>query len=318
MGWNGSGGASASVKNDGGRGATRPTGGRGRSPSAPNGTKHKAQGTKHGIIAGLLVVAVGVVVVMLAGRRDPTPPKEPVKEKPKAIAEAKPAIAPKAEPVPEKPKRLSKLGSPIPDGVQPDERGVLRYPGGVRWLDPKRKVEKIENRPRVAKLFKHPVERHIAGLLEIEPGKMVFGTMMYPKSLNQDFINSLTDKIEITDEDTPEDIELKKAVEATKKELAERIKQGEDLIDILKGTREELARLGAYRNDLKAEIDKVVRDENYTEQDVKDFETAANQMLAKEGLPPIKVPNMMIRQRLMAREREKREREAAKQMNSEK
>ena len=116
MGWNGSGGGSTPVK--------------------PKVTAKKPSPVR-GIIAGGLIIVLATVAyfAFFSGNEGNEKVPEKVEKKPTAIKEVTPAAAPtnKVEKVPEKPKRLSKLGSPIPDGVEADERGVLRYPGGARW-----------------------------------------------------------------------------------------------------------------------------------------------------------------------------------------
>ncbi len=199
----------------------------------------------------------------------------------------------------------------IPSNVTADARGILRYPNGLRWRDPRRKVSTIKVQSRLSKLFKHGCERQIAGLLEIEPGSSMIGTMTYSRNFKDDLLKSLEEPIIYDKDDTKEDRELKIAVEQTKRELKERMDAGEDPVKILKETREELQRLGEFREDLKNHVANFIKDENYTDEDVQDFTTAANKMLANEGLPPLKAPNMIVRQMIIKRAKEAAEKAAS-------
>ena len=204
-------------------------------------------------------------------------------------------------------KKIIKAEDYWKDKIYVDEKGVKRYPGGARWVDPNREVELVKHPiSRMGRLFKHHSERHIAGLLELEPGAAVFGTITYGKNLNDDFMVSCKEQIEFDENDTEEDRALKIAVEETKKDLLDRISAGEDFVKILKEAREEAQRLGAYRSELKKQIDEIVRDENYTDQDIEDFTTAANMMLEKEGLPKIRTPHIIVRQEIIRRAREQK------------
>ncbi len=262
----------------------------------------KAPSALRGLVAGLLVVAVAAVGLfyMLSNNKgeEPSAPKPT----PSRIVEATPAPAAPAPTNAIAQAEVSKFT--IPSNVTADARGILRYPNGLRWRDPRRKVSTVKVQSRLSKLFKHGCERQIAGLLEIEPGVAIFGTVTYSKNFKQDLLKSLEEPIVYDKDDSEEDRELKIAVEQTKRELKERMDAGEDPVKILKDTREELQRLGEFREDLKKHVENYIKDENYTDQDVKDFTEAANQMLAKEGLPPLKSPNVIVRQMIIKRAKE--------------
>lgn len=230
-----------------------------------------------------------------------------VKEKPsvKKVAVRKPKIKKVATPT-NKVVKVTKRKGP-PPGVEKDEKGVYRYPGGARWYDPNENRSVVTNLSRTARLFKYQSERQIAGLLEIKPGATMFGTMHYGRNLKEDFLKSLEEPF-VYDKDEPvEDRELRMAVEETKRELKARMDKGEDIVKILKDTREELQMLGAFREDLKKQINQVVRDASLTDEDVAKFAAEANKMLENEGLPPIKAPGVVMRQILLHRETKRKQ-----------
>ena len=298
MGWNGS-------------------GQKGAAPAQPKVTAKKPSPIR-GLVAGCLVIILAAIAYFAFFSGSEKPQSEKSDKGRSRIKEVTPAAGPtnKVEKVPEKPKRLSKLGSPIPDGVEADEKGVLRYPGGARWLDPNRKVDKVRYETRYSRLFKRSCDRQIAGILETEPGERLFGTLMIPKNFKDEFLASLEDGYEYDKNDTEEDRKLKMAVYETKKDLKKRMDAGEDIVKIMKDSRAELEKLGAYREDLKQLVNEHIRDENASDDDVKDFVAAANKMLEKEGLPPIKNPSIMARQVMLKHQRERAAKEAAKAQES--
>ena len=101
-------------------------------------------------------------------------------------------------------------------------------------------------------------------------------------------METLGKDLEVTEEDTPARAELKRAMVEMKKELAERIKAGEKLGDILEEARSELRRLADYRRNLEKMVSEAARNPENTEQDVADIINAANKMLTDNGVKPLK------------------------------
>lgn len=262
-----------------------------------------------GLIAAALLVLVGGVAAwwMWPEENKVEDIKKEAKKQIKAtpVQPVKVKEEPKTESKVEESKRLSDNGSSIPDLVQKDERGIYRWPNGARWVDPNRKVVKFERKSRLSTLFKHPCDRHIAAILESEPGQQFFGTVMYSKNLKEDFYESLKTPYEFHKDTSPEDRALQIAVADAKRELKKRLDKGEDLVQILTEARNELERLGAYRNDIETIVSEHVRDDKVSEKDLADVVAAANKMLEKEGLPPVKVPSLVMRQVILNREKQK-------------
>ena len=144
-------------------------------------------------------------------------------------------------------------------------------------------------------------------MLTIEPGCALFGSVRYDKRFEQDFVNSLMEPVKIEEDDSEEDKQLKKDVEATKRELAQRIKAGEDLATILTETREEVRRLAAIKQDILT----IARDEmskaEISDADVRDYYEAVNKLLEQKGIAPINANSLMkrraIRQAKMANQK---------------
>jgi hypothetical protein len=206
----------------------------------------------------------------------------------------------KTQPLQKAPKK--KTLSKLEQGIYVDERGIKRYPGGLRVTE---KGEKITPRVDFNKLnpprFKNIADEQIAKLIEIEPGAGVFGTIPYGETFDKRFIESLKEEAPLVDlmenETRSEyDIELQKCVLDAKKEMLQRYQNGEKPSSIMAETRAELQRLGQYTHQLRQQVFEIMRDEQYSDQDVQDFKSAANEMLRKKGLPELKFPSMVFRQ----------------------
>ena len=212
------------------------------------------------------------------------------------------------EQIPAKPVRLSKKGTPIPENVQPDERGILRYPGGLRWVDTN-DLHRVQH-PRKRKLFTHFSDNQIANILTMDPVRMpvfmVGKRIKFDDRFVEDFKASLTNPEIIDKNDTPEEAEVRKAVNETKAELKARMDAGEDIAKIMNDAQAELDRLCLYRNELKKEIDRVNRDETISDADVEDYVRAANMMLEKQGIKTFAMPKLMKRQARLQLLRERR------------
>ena len=187
------------------------------------------------------------------------------------------------------------------------EHGVLRYPGGLRWVDTN--DLHMVSHPRKKQLFKHHSENSIATLLTLDPNRMapflVGRRPKFGKRFVDDFKASLYDKVEYPDDDTEDEKEVRKAVVEVKKELEEALKRGEDIAKMMNDTQDDLDRLVTYRDTLMKQLKEIKNDEKFTDSDVLDFTTAANQMLKSQGLKELAMPNLAYRQLMLQRRREK-------------
>lgn len=185
--------------------------------------------------------------------------------------------------------RQGRLVKKVEEKTYVDDKGILRYEGGARVYRNKenRKPFKVMQNDPFPKL-KHRSDYEIATLITVRPGGMLFGQVEYDEKFKESFINSLTDKNVPVEEDSEWDVELKAAIEETKRELLQRIKAGEDLCEILQEAREESRRLASYKRNVQSIIREKLGDENATENDVKDIIKAANRMLEEKGIEPFK------------------------------
>lgn len=177
-----------------------------------------------------------------------------------------------------------------------DERGILRYEGGLRVPGQRPTAKPIELGSHQPKIFRHSAEEHISWLIDMKIGEPIIGDYEYGEHFLKSFMESLKEPIEILDTDDAVTRDLKKAVEETKEDLRKRMDAGEDIVKIMNDTMNEYRRLSRYKHDLQIELNKILHDtENYTDQDVADFTTAANELLRKNGLPPLSMPRAVMR-----------------------
>ena len=175
-----------------------------------------------------------------------------------------------------------------------DDNGILRHKNGmrVRTDEPARS---FTVGGLAKKRFKFVSEEQIAGLLEIEPGTMVFGRMTYGDKFIEDFKKSLEEEIEFLETDSEYDRKLKEDVIETKKELKAAFDRGEDIGKMLTETRNQLQELGQYREKLKRQFSEYRREGPKTAHELKDFVDAINVMLAESGARPIKLSRLLLR-----------------------
>ena len=158
--------------------------------------------------------------------------------------------------------------------------------------------------------FKHPVENEIAALIMAQPGEPLVGEPDY-SNMKQDFVNALIDKIEISEDDSEMDRELKQNVEELKKELAERVKNGEDIVEIFKEARRELRLSADYKQNLNEVVLEQLYDPDISDEDLATTMQAANKMLEDKGIEPISETRFLKVRKRMLRAQERRKAEAA-------
>ena len=101
-------------------------------------------------------------------------------------------------------------------------------------------------------------------------------------------MRSLETPIKIDPTDSPHDKELKQAVIEAREELRKAYNNGEDIGKIMNESRAELQKLGAYKAEIEREVAKLVAKPGVSADDMEDLIDAANLMLEKKGVAPIK------------------------------
>ncbi len=273
--------------------------------------------------AALVVVAVvGIVAWLIMGGEKLLEKAEPSKvKKTSPIKTVAPDLEPiktlaKEEPPSFRTNRWGEVVKRKKPETYVDERGILRYKKGngrVPNPDDFKNPIRISTRGNMHE-FKHPVENEIAALIMAQPGEPLVGEPDY-SNMKQDFVNALIDKIEISEDDSEMDRELKQNVEELKKELAERVKNGEDIVEIFKEARRELRMSADYKQNLNEVVLEQLYDPDISDEDLATTMQAANKMLEDKGIEPISETRFLKVRKRMLRAQARRDAEAAANPN---
>lgn len=254
---------------------------------------------ERGVIAGAVVLLGAAVAAWWLWPSEETR-QDAASTKRGMIREATPAAAPK--PVaesqsPEDAERAERRRKARETYV--DEHGVTRYKRGNGRVLPKNFKDYLVESKSFSNLpkFNHECELEIATLLTLEPGDAILGEFDHGERFKKDFVEALLDPVKIEEGDSEDDKRIKLEVEDAKKELAQRLKQGEDIGKILEETRSEYQRLNAVREQVREQMRELMRENAQTDQDIDDFLSAANKMLESKGLAPIKM-NAFMRKKI--------------------
>lgn len=248
------------------------------------------------LIAAIFVIAVGVVALYLfyptkdvsqAAQKDAPKKRNPAPHKISTNV-VKKADKPVATPKEEKPAVVTNFVN----NVWYDEKGRPHYKV-ARTIRPGQRTI-INGKPWVPEkpVFHHPVEVELDVLLSRRPGERIFGDVNW-KAFERDLPAALSSEIKISPDDTEDIIERKNLVAAAKKELIEAMKAGENPIEILKASRDDVNRLADMRDNLQSAIAEM-RQEGASEDEIEDAVKAANILLQEKNIDyPIISPKTM-------------------------
>lgn len=261
-----------------------------------------------GAIAGVVVVVVAIValVCLMSKEKPEAKPPEPIKkvQKPEKVKIDRPRPMPVQEKKVEAPQpmvtnRHGRVVAKKSAETYVDGAGVLRYKlgnGRVPPEHPERFLVQAAVHSSGLPDFKYNVENELATLLTTEPGDMLFGDFTYDEQYRQDFVKSLLEPVQINEDDTDSDKAVKEMVEAAKRELADRIKKGEDIGEIMQSSRDEIRRLASYKQQMQDLFHEAVQSgELKSTADVDDYFAAMNKMLESKGIEPIKMTGLVRR-----------------------
>ena len=268
------------------------------------------------------IVAVSTIAYLALGGGFGEEAKAPV-SKPKVTKrpKARPTSRPKsksgeAQPATVKPEELSPPAPPQPPPPPSNDVGrVVKDAFGrefkieavVAPRGPRRNgVEIIRDR----RLFVSNAENALDGIVNQEMGDRFLGDFD-EKQFEKEFLASIPNKIEVTDEDNEDEARRKLEMIDMKKELFAAYKRGESIGEIVKRVRDEVNKAADLRDNLIAELVEIKKSQA-SPQEIEDFYAAANKILAEKGVRPLYSP-ATIKQKLQeAKQRKLAERESRK------
>lgn len=254
---------------------------------------------------GLLVAFTGLYLARrqpLDGNAPTTAPKETRPARIATASPAKPAVKPKAEVAPSPPPYIEINGRKVYRNPTNDVGRVVTNAFGKalvieRVVTPNGPMKDGKSiAPR--RIFTYDSEVAIDTLMNMDVGYK--SLMMLPPDMDQDFMNSLTAKIEIGPDDTEDEIRRKRQMIETKKVLAERVANGEKVSQIAAETLAYYNKIADLRDNLQQEIIEMERN-GATGDDLEEVYEAANIMLREYDALPLhspKVRKAIIRERL--------------------
>ena len=251
-----------------------------------NRPKEREQGTGKSPLRGLVAGAVVVLGAAVAAWWLWPNASAPVAEDGdgtvgRRIKEVTPAAAPTNVVAQAKPK--------IPYWEQESTNGFTEAMQR-KWRNVRRpRKEPIKPHVKKAKyaIFEFRSENLIASVLAAKPGASMIGRPNY-RGINEDFLKSCTVPIIVTDDDDEYTRDLKKAMNATKIELKERVEAGEDLGKIIEDSREELRHLAQTKRMIEKEVRTYLKSD-VSPEDLDLYIQSANKLLEKKGLAPLRL-----------------------------
>lgn len=236
----------------------------------------------HGIVAAVVVVA-GALLAWWLLRGNGTQDDEEARKARGLIKEVAPAKAPAAEPEKVATNTVKKHKFPI----HVDERGVRRYSNGVRVYDEKTPMRKPTTPFGDKPIFKHWTLNELASFITLQPGGMLFGTRKYDEKYLEKLKKGLAEEIVINEDDDEKTKQIKQEMMDVQRDF--RKMSDKEILATVQDTYSELMRLARYKNDVQQMVKDAIRERgDMTEQDYQDVVNAANEMLKKEGIAPIR------------------------------
>ena len=171
---------------------------------------------------------------------------------------------------------------------------VLVVERTIKLSGPMKNGESIAPR----RIFNYDSEVAIDVLMNMDIGYK--SLLILPPNMDQDFLNSLSSKIEFDANDTEDEIRRKKDMIEMKKELAKRVAAGEKVSQIAAETLAHYNKIANMRDTLLQEIHEMEKN-GATDEEIEDVYEAANTMLKEYDALPIhspKVRKAIIRERI--------------------
>ena len=192
---------------------------------------------------------------------------------------------------------------PVPEQVETNrplsrkEKMIAKYGQEPKVVKPGGKYRNGERLPDGKRSpFKFAAEREIDRIISAEPGHRIIGR--FPKGfIDRDFRKSLETPIEITSEDSPEDVQKKQQMISIKEQLKTALNRGESIDSLLEEARSEVNALADFRDNMIKNLAELKK-KGGSEQEIEDYYQAANKMLAEKKIKPLLTP-FQIREKVL-------------------
>ena len=135
-------------------------------------------------------------------------------------------------------------------------------------------------------IFEKRSDNEIAAILMMKPGDTLVGTKRYDKWFTKQFLESLEEPIEISDDDEPWQAELKRSVIEARKELKAAYDNGEDIDEMMAESRQQLQDLSQYKQQIRQLYAQNLQ-ECESDEHLEELQKAVNVMLEEKGCAPI-------------------------------
>lgn len=255
-----------------------------------------------GLLAAIIVIvgAVGAYLMFL-GPATGGGTREKVKAKPTKIAEVAPDLSASNVEIVTEAVKPQKKRAPF-YWEQPTTNGLneaqLRKWRNMHLPAPSFTNTAMHARPPSEyEIFGTRAENEIAMFMTMVPGEGLVGSPDYDESFKDEFLKSCETPIIIYDDDTEYEKQLKREMEELKIDLRQRMRDGEDICEIMAETREEMMRLGVVRQQIESEMRDMLS-ESESADDFDDCIEAANRILESQGIAPLRI-NPIVRRNIM-------------------
>ena len=131
-------------------------------------------------------------------------------------------------------------------------------------------------------LFSNAAENEIAAVISLPVGEMVLDTDV-PEDFEEDFKAAMTNRIEFSDDDTPQEREEKERVIAAKGQLRKMWLLGQDVRQILIEEKKDMQKLWETRQDLLMGLHDL-RDSGAGIEEIGDYVVAAKKLMKDRGI----------------------------------
>ena len=255
-----------------------------------------------GFLAGVIVVVGAALAAWWllptgesAGETPPLQAKQRIKEASPLKRES--ASRPQAEQPKDPPGYYN--GKPISDSNRPP------------WMSPNHRIMTYKNirylpmpkKTLIEETFEHGTDQMIAELASVEPGTLFVGDCKgLFDNFAEDFKASLTEPIIVSHEDSEDVKALKRAVNALRLDLKDRMDAGENIQEVMEETWKSMRDLGLYKEELVEQLNKISEDHVLSETEVDDYISAANKMLEERGSAPLR-DTAFLKQQLLIQSR---------------